>query len=99
MIAGTACSRSASGITTSEFFAPPRACTRLPVRDRAFGDDPRRLGPADEGDRVDARVVEDRRHRVAAAVDEVDDAGRDLLDRVDRPRRSAPPGAGPARRA
>ncbi len=30
MIAGTDFSRSASGITTSEFFAPPRACTRLP---------------------------------------------------------------------
>ena len=31
MIAGIACSRSASGITTSEFLAPPSACTRLPV--------------------------------------------------------------------
>ena len=83
MIAGIACSRSASGITTSEFFAPPSACTRLPVAHRAFGDDARRLGAADEGDRVDAGVLEDRGDRVAAAVDEVDDAGRDLLDRVD----------------
>ena len=31
MIAGIACSRSASGITTSEFLAPPSACTRLPL--------------------------------------------------------------------
>ena len=31
MIAGTDLSRSASGITTREFLAPPRACTRLPV--------------------------------------------------------------------
>ena len=32
MIAGIAWTRSASGITTSEFLAPPSACTRLPVR-------------------------------------------------------------------
>ncbi len=31
MIAGIERSRSASGITTSEFFAPPSACTRLPL--------------------------------------------------------------------
>ena len=31
MIAGTDLDRSASGITTSEFLAPPSACTRLPV--------------------------------------------------------------------
>ena len=31
MIAGSAWPRSASGITTSEFLAPPSACTRLPV--------------------------------------------------------------------
>ena len=30
MSASTACSRSASGITTRWFFAPPSACTRLP---------------------------------------------------------------------
>ncbi len=30
MIAGSASSSSASGITTSEFLAPPSACTRLP---------------------------------------------------------------------
>ena len=30
-IAGTAMESSASGITTSEFFAPPSACTRLPL--------------------------------------------------------------------
>ena len=84
MIAGSARSRSASGITTSEFLAPPSACTRLPVATAPLGDDPRRLGPADEGDRVDPRVVEQRVDRVAGAVDEVDDAGRDLLDRVDQ---------------
>jgi hypothetical protein len=31
MIAGRARSRSASGITTSAFLAPPSACTRLPL--------------------------------------------------------------------
>jgi hypothetical protein len=31
MIAGIARSRSASGITTSEFLAPPSACARLPL--------------------------------------------------------------------
>ena len=61
MIAGSACSRSASGITISEFLAPPSACTRLPVGDAALGDHPRRLRLADEGDRVDPRVVEQRR--------------------------------------
>ena len=31
MIAGIEAARSASGMTTSEFFAPPRAWQRLPV--------------------------------------------------------------------
>ena len=32
MIASVAKSRSASGSTTAWFFAPPSACTRLPLR-------------------------------------------------------------------
>ena len=83
MIAGTACSRSASGITTSEFLAPPSACTRLPVARRAWATI-RAVSawPTKETASIPgwSRIAVDR---VAAAVDEVDDAGRDLLDRVD----------------
>ena len=43
---------------------------------RALVDEPRDRRRADERDRVDARVVEDRLDDLAAAVDEVDDARR-----------------------
>ena len=51
---------------------------------RAGRDQPRRARLADEGDRVDAVVIEDRLDRLAAAVDEVDDAGREDLLLVDQ---------------
>ena len=71
-------------MTTSEFFAPPRAWTRLPVAAersatiRAVG----RL--ADERDRVDVGVVEDRTDCIARAMHEVDDARRNLVDVCDQ---------------
>ena len=83
MIAGTVTSRSASGITISEFLAPPSAWTRLPAAPSG-GDHAGRRCLADEGDRVDARVVEDRVDGVAASVDQIEHAGRDLVDRVDQ---------------
>ena len=58
------------------FLAPPSACTRLPALRRALVDDPRHRRRADERDRVDPRVVEDPLDDLAAAVDEVHDAGR-----------------------
>ena len=85
MIAGTALLEiGVVGMTIIEFLAPPSAWTRLPVCGRAGGDQPGGARLADEGDRVDAGVVEDRLDRLAAAVDEVDDAGREDLLFVDQ---------------
>jgi hypothetical protein len=58
------------------FLAPPKACTRLPLRAPprvdVFGDRRR----ADEADRLDVGMVEDRVDRLLVAVDDVEDAGR-----------------------
>ena len=72
-------SGSASGMTTIAFFAPPSAWTRLPFSRGARVDVAGDVGGADERDRVDLRVVEEAVDRVAAAVEEVDDAGREVL--------------------
>ena len=59
---------------------------------RPGGDQARRAGLPDEGDRVDALVVEDSLDRLAASVNEVDDARREDLLLVDQ---LAHPGRGP----
>ena len=84
MIAGTALARSASSATIIEFLAPPSACTRLPVSAERVAISRAVLAWPTKRDRVDAVVVEDRLDRLAAAVHEVDDAGRKDLLLVDQ---------------
>ena len=78
MMPSTVLSITASGMTTMWFFAPPSAWTRLPALRRALVDELRDRRRADERDGVDARMVEDPLDHLAAAVDEVDDAGRQV---------------------
>ena len=102
MIAGTRLRRGRRrGITTIEFLAPPSACTRLPVCGRSAVDDQRAVSawPTKEIASTPAwsRIAVDR---VAAAVDEVDDARREIsstssISSTD----PLPTAAGPARRA
>ena len=84
MIAGIEVPRSASGMTTSEFFAPPRAWTRLPVAaERSATMRAVVAWPTNEIALMSG-VVEDRRDRVARAVDEVHDARGNLVDVCDQ---------------
>ena len=69
-------SRSASGSTIAWFFAPPSACTRLPVARGPLVDVPGDRRRADERHRGDVRVVEDRVDRHLVAVHHVEDAVR-----------------------
>ena len=66
---------SASGITITGFLAPPWHCTRLPAAP-ARVDVPRDRARSDEAHRSDDRVIEDRVHRLTAAVHQVHDARR-----------------------
>ena len=81
-------SRSASGMTTTKFLAPPSACTRLPACVAALVDVPGDRRRADERHRADARMIADRLDDLAAAVHEVDDARRQaaLLEQIDHQR-------------
>ena len=78
-------SMSASGRTTIGFFAPPWHWARLPVAAARAVDILRHRRGADEGDRPDVRVIEERVHRFFAAVDQADDAGRqaDLIEQLE----------------
>ena len=67
-------SRSASGRTTAWFLAPPRACTRLPAAVARLVDVPGDRRGADERDRRDVRVVEQRVDGHLVAVDDVEHA-------------------------
>ena len=84
MIAGHELSRSASSATTIEFLAPPSACTRLPVCAARVAISRAVVAWPTKEIGVDAVVVEDRLDRLAAAVDEVDDARREDLVLVDQ---------------
>ena len=59
---------SASGSTTMWFFAPPSACTRLPCARAGLVDVPGDRGRADEADRGDVRVGQERVDRLLVAV-------------------------------
>ena len=76
MIASAANSRSASGRTTAWFFAPPSACTRFPCGGRRRVDVARDRRRADERDRVDLRMLQQRVDRFLVAVHDVEDAVR-----------------------
>ena len=68
---------SASGSTIMWFFAPPSAWQRLPVCGRRLVDVLRDRRRADERDRGDVRVLEQRVDGDLVAVDDVEDAVRD----------------------
>jgi len=74
--ASAAAPMSASGSTTMWFFAPPSACTRLPLRVPVLVDIPGHRRGADEADRRDVRVGQQRVDRRAVALHHVEDAGR-----------------------
>ena len=67
---------SASGITIMWFLAPPKHCTRLPCAAAGRIDVLRDVGRADEADRLDAVVGQQRVDRFLVAVDDVEDAFR-----------------------
>ena len=65
-------SRSASGITTAWFFAPPSACTRLPFAVPRLVDVPGDRRRADERHGRDVRMLEQRVDRDLVAVHDVE---------------------------
>ena len=59
----------------SGFLAPPWACTRLPLAEARAVHMPRHPGRTDKGHRGDVGVIEQRVHRLGAAVEQVDHPG------------------------
>ena len=80
-------SRSASGMTTMKFFAPPSAWTRLPACEAVSVDVPRDGRRADERHALDVRVLAEPVDDVRAAVHEVHDAAAEaaLREQLEHP--------------